>query len=199
MTETASKTDAKGPGKAAQLKQALKEQPKWKRWALVGAAVCVVLGFVLLGIEGGGESATGSGGQVTSTGGGAPEGASSLLGDNKVILPEGQEIEPPDEETNWAPVFLRFGFSFFVGFAIGTAFRMVLRIALTFVGLFAVAMMALELSGFVTIEWNAMGEAFDQLMGRIGDEAGTVRGLLTGRLPSAGLGMFGLYAGFRRG
>ena len=114
-------------------------------------------------------------------------------------MPEGASAEAQSDGENWAPVFLRFGFSFFVGFALGAAVRTVFRLVLLFVGLFAALLFGFSELGFVEVHWDTMGAAFDGFVAKLGDEASSLRGFFTGGLPSAGLAMLGLYAGFRRG
>lgn len=198
----ASGSTAPGQG----MRESFRAQPVWKKSALIGAAVCCVVGLALLGLESSPEDSAGletaaSRGAGGASPGGAASGLRTSLVDPGVLPPDGSaRVEPPPpDESNWAPVFLRFGFSFFVGFAIGSAIRMVLKLALIFIGGFAVLLMGLESFGFVAVQWDVMGQAFDDLVAKIGEESGSVKGFLTGRLPSAGLGVFGLYAGFRRG
>ncbi|MCA8942936.1 MAG: FUN14 domain-containing protein [Planctomycetes bacterium] len=163
----------------------VKAQPPWKKVALVASVLLIVVGFVLLGVESsepnppaagaGGAAATGL---VPTEDGGSPAAAA--------------------DETQWAPVFLRFGFSFFIGFSLGAALRTVLKIVVVFVGLFFLTQVALAEFGFVEVHWAKIGEEFGGFFDRIGEEADSVRKLLTGRLPSAGLAVLGLYAGLRR-
>lgn len=130
---------------------------------------------------------------VTTT----PDGA--VLASN--VLPDGQPGPGSSTslaETPWSEAIFRYGFSFFLGFACGYAVRSFLRLALFFVGVVALSLFALDYAGFVTVEWDAMDQAFSGLLTRIQEQAQGFRSFITGSLPSAGLAGFGLLAGFRK-
>lgn len=181
------------------IREQLAEEPRWKKILLVLAILFIVAGAVLWFVEGSGGSASGSGAALKS-GGAAPEGSASFSG-GQITLPNGESesVGEASAEGKWAPVFLRFGFSFFIGYALGFAVRSVLKLTLLFAGLFAMLLFGFGEMGFVEVHWDAMGGAFDGLVEKVKSEAGSVKGLITGRLPSGGLALLGLYAGFRRG
>ncbi len=170
----------------------VRQQSRWKKFALALSAVSIMAGFVLMAVESGS-----SGTENPGVGGAAGPAASGLVPSQEGPAAEAGAAD--EDDGRWAPVFLRFGFSFFIGFAIGSAMRTVLRVVLLFVGLFAMAQFALTELGFIEVHWARLGEEFDGFFDRVGDEAGSIKGLFTGRLPSAGLAMLGLYAGLRRG
>ena len=200
-----SEQEATSASASRRIREEIAGEPRWKKILLIAAIVFIVIGLVLFFVEGGSDgsgSETRSGGAPAGSGAALPSIASSLTGGN-ITLPEGQAesigAAADDGDSKWAPIFLRFGFSFFVGYALGFAARSVLKLALLFAGLFAALLFGFDAMGFVEVKWHAMGGAFDTLLEKVSSEAGSVKGLLTGRLPSGGLAMLGLWAGFRRG
>lgn len=174
---------------ARRLWQDVKAQPPWKKVALVASLVLIAAGFVMLGVE----SSAPAGPPAGHGPGGA--GATGLV----PTADDAATDSTAGDDVRWAPVFLRFGFSFFIGFSLGAALRTVLKIVVVFLGLFCLAQIALAEFGFVEVHWARIGEEFGGFFDRIGEEADSIRQLLTGRLPSAGLAALGLYAGLRRG
>lgn len=170
--------------------------PRWKKLLLIGAGALVVLGLALLPFDGGAATtATGA------DGGAPPAGAASLVGGGG---PGGTTGEPGDAGEsagagNLSPAFLRLGFGFFVGFAIGYALRSFLKLVLVFVGIQLIALFGLSYVEWVTVNWAAMNAFFDGFVERVQQEAGAFQTFVTGSLPTAGLASLGLYTGFRRG
>lgn len=165
--------------------------PRWKKVLLLLAGVCVVIGVVLLIVEGGaGPQTSGGGGNTPSGGAGlAPDGVS------RAELPQGEQ----ESDTAWSPLFLKMGFSFFVGFAIGYVFRTFLKLSLLAAGVIALALFGLQQAGLVEVHWEKMSGMFDAVMGHVREQASGFKTLLTGSLPAAGLGGLGLFTGFRKG
>jgi len=162
--------------------------PRWKKVLLAGAGVSVVIGLVLLIVE---PAAAPTGGGATPPGGGAglvPDGVA------RSELPAGA-----DGGTTWSPLFLKMGFSFFVGFAVGYVLRTFLKLTLLIAGVIALALFGLQQAGLVEVQWDRMGEMFDALIGHVREQASGLQTLLTGSLPAAGLGGLGLFTGFRKG
>ena len=116
------------------------------------------------------------------------------------LVPDGTRTGDPsaEGEVPWSEAIFKYGFSFFVGFAMGYAVRSFLKLALIFVGVLAICLFALDYAGFVTVEWEAMDKAFSGLMERVKTQVSGFRSFITGSLPSAGLAATGLYAGFRK-
>jgi len=98
----------------------------------------------------------------------------------------------------WSSGLMTLGFSFFVGFAMGTLLRIFLRLSVIFAGLVFLALMGLQHVELITVNWVAMDEAFQGLSSRIADDFGELRTIVTGRLPQAGLAVLGLVTGFKR-
>lgn len=194
--------------------------PRWKKLLLIGAGVFVLLGVVLIPFEGSPESdlSTSSGqtagqqgpgqegagqegsgnlppGIVTGFDAGNPQAGGGQPGDPQA---QGAELDGQPDSQDLSPVFLKLGFSFFVGFAVGYAFRAFVKLALIFVGLQLLALFGLSYVEWVTVNWEVMGSAWDGFAERVASEVQTFKSFLTGSLPQASLGATGLYAGFRK-
>lgn len=104
----------------------------------------------------------------------------------------------PGLNATWSEAFFKFGFSFFVGFAIGYASRAFLKFLFFLVGGMAIVLFALNYYGFVTVEWEKMETAFNSLGSSIQGQIGEFRSFITGSLPNAGLAGLGLFAGFKK-
>ena len=162
---------------------------RMKKILIVVAGVCIVVGLALLPFErSGSHDLTTSPGDGALTSQGA--GGTALDADGNPIAAE----TPAD----MSPAFLKLGCSFFAAFAAGLAMRSFLRLALIFVGLQVLALVGLSQLEWVTVNWEAMSGAFDQLVAKVQKEAGSLQTLLTGSLPQAGLATLGLYAGLKR-
>jgi uncharacterized membrane protein (Fun14 family) len=98
----------------------------------------------------------------------------------------------------WSLGFLKMGFSFFVGFSLGYAFRKFLQIALFFAGAFFALMFLLSYQGFVVVQWDVIDLAFSSMVSDLGDQLTRARSFVTGSLPQAGLASLGLVAGYKR-
>ncbi len=165
--------------------------PRWKKILLGVAGLFVVTGFVLLAIgpgESGGDLST------SQSPGHVPAGAAGF----DVSNPGGQPTEAQQTENALAPVFLKLGFSFFVGFAVGYAFRAFLKLTLIFVGVLLIALFLLSYVNWVTVNWDTMASAFDIFVRSVKDDTQAFQTFISGSLPQAGLASLGLVAGFKR-
>jgi uncharacterized membrane protein (Fun14 family) len=162
--------------------------PRWHKGLLIAAGAMVGVGLVLALVESGSASPAASGGAPP------PRGA-SLVGGGAAASDTGTAAE----SGGWSPVFLKMGFSFFVGFAVGYVSRMFLKIVMLVAGTIALSMFGLSQLGLVEVHWQQMSDVFDSVMGHVRDQATGFRKLFTGSLPAAGLGALGLFTGFRKG
>lgn len=106
---------------------------------------------------------------------------------------------PPAADSEWAPGFLKMGFSFFVCFALGYAARKFLKLGLVLFGvMFAFLYLMMHL-GYVQVDFGAMGEDFERFRDNAFDQFDSIKSFITGSLPSAGLGALGLVLGFKQG
>jgi uncharacterized membrane protein (Fun14 family) len=98
-----------------------------------------------------------------------------------------------------APATLRLGASFLGAFTIGYFMRKFLRWTMLIMGIAVVAIFFLRKSGVINLPW-------DQIEGQVHDgaswlqaQAGSVKDVLTGYLPSGAAALFGGVIGFWRG
>ncbi len=196
MGETESvKGDARG-------RKGLHALPEWKK-ALLGIAVLLVL--VGLGLKGYGFVSGNKNGSGSSAA--AAPGANGLVDSGKTppLIPgteTGKDTGAPDSgegADSWSPMFLKLGFSFFVGFALGFALRFFFKITLIATGLILLAIYGLSQADIIQVDWNALEQLYDSSIDWISGQAGTLKEFLTGNLPAAGSAAFGLLVGFKKG
>ncbi len=177
--------------------------PRWKKILLITAGVLVAVGLALLPFGSGGDLSTSQGSAGIQ---GVPGGAAGSqftqggFGDGQQQLDENGNpiVAGAAESGDLSPVFLKLGFSFFVGFAIGYAFRQFLKLALIFVGLQLILLFGLTALGWVTVEWEIMADAWDGFIAQLGGQLESFRSFIAGGLPQAGLASLGLFTGFKR-
>jgi len=97
-----------------------------------------------------------------------------------------------------SPTLFRFGFSFFVGFAIAFALRSFMKVSLVVMGLWFLMLFGLEYAGLIEVNWGAVSQHYDSFAGWLRSEASSMHTFITGRLPAAGAAAAGLVAGFTR-
>jgi len=185
--------DAKGP-------KSLRTLPQWKK-ALLGVAVLLVL--VGLGLKGYGFVAGSKSGAASSAASTAPAGANGLVDDGRTppLFPRSEADTPDSEEGagSWSPMFLKLGFSFFVGFALGFALRFFFKITLVAAGLILLALYGLSQADVIQVDWSALEQIYNSAVDWVSGQAGTLKEFLTGNLPAAGSAGFGLLVGFKKG
>jgi uncharacterized membrane protein (Fun14 family) len=103
-----------------------------------------------------------------------------------------------ESEPIWPGAVFRLGFGFVVGFCIGYAARMFLRIATVLVGLMLLGLFGLQYSGLISVDWTAMESAFHAILGWLGTNTASFRQFITGQLPSAASALGGLVVGFKK-
>jgi uncharacterized membrane protein (Fun14 family) len=105
----------------------------------------------------------------------------------------------PEEESLWAPLFMKGGLSFAVAFAAGFALRTFMKLTMLMFGVVALAIFGLQKAGIVgAIDWSVAEGHWDTLTTNVGQQLESFKTFVTGSLPSAGAGTVGLISGFRR-
>lgn len=161
---------------------AAKSAPKWVKILLVVAGLLLVTGVVLKLIE------------PTPAPGTMSAGSASLVDAQGQPIPGSGQAEP-----DWAPGFLKMGFSFFVAFAVGYAARKFLKVALVVAGcIFAVFFLG-QYVGALEVKWQVMEGWWDGFTANAGKQFESMKTFITGSLPAAGLAGLGLFAGFKAG
>ena len=175
------------------------QPPRWSKILLAVAAVMMLVGAGLELSGGDGDAGSRGSAGVETVDGGAPP--NTLVAGGGESDPGTATVGEPAEgeaQGSLSPFFLKGGFGFFLGFAMGYALRAFFKLALLVCGVFALGLTALAYTGLVEIDWTTMGGYFDAFVERVRAEAGDFRTFLTGSLPSAGMAALGLVAGFRR-
>ncbi|MCD6339581.1 MAG: hypothetical protein J7M29_09420 [Verrucomicrobia bacterium] len=124
----------------------------------------------------------------------APETAPA--GEN-ASLPEPSK-EPARTDPALAPFFVKGGFGMLIGFAIGYAIRLFMRLTLFVVGVYFLILTMMAYAGWVEIHWAEMFADFRSLFGGLSQQFASFRHFLNGSIPSAGLTALGFYIGARR-
>ena len=98
----------------------------------------------------------------------------------------------------WSPAMIRGGFGFFVGFAIGLALRIFLRLSIVFIGLNLLLLFGLSYMGWLEVHWETIGSQFYQWKLSLEEQFTEFKTFISGSLPTVGLSGAGLFTGFRK-
>ncbi|MCB9890128.1 MAG: FUN14 domain-containing protein [Planctomycetes bacterium] len=163
-------------------------QPGWKKLLLLGGSILIVLGvvFQVMAWVDPPPMPGGAGGNV------------GPLGSSFTDPQTGEVSVVKSSETAWSEGFLKLGFSFFAGFAIGSFVRGFLKMFLFFAGGLLVVLVALEYFEVAKIDWSVLDRLFNSARDKILGESNSFREFLSSRLPSGGLGALGLFTGFKK-
>ena len=124
-----------------------------------------------------------------------PNGLAPADGDVPIA---GASGTPSDPKSTLSPTLFRFGFSFFVGFAIAFALRSFMKISLVVLGLWFLLLFGLEYAGLIEVNWGALSQHYDSFAGWLRSEMSSVHTFITGRIPAAGAAAVGMVGGFTR-
>lgn len=181
----ASSVDVTAPPHGAPVSERKRKGMSRATKILIGVAALLVVAGLLLKLM-----APDTAGQMsTSSSGGA-----NLVDGQGNPIPQSQSSEP-----DWAPGFMKLGFSFFVCFAIGYAARKFLKVGLVVAGVVFSLLYLASYLGYVNVDWSKMGVDFDGFVERAKNQFDSAKAFITGSLPAAGMGGLGLFAGFKQG
>lgn len=93
--------------------------------------------------------------------------------------------------------FLRLGFSFMVGLAIGYALKVAFKIALVLGGLLLVLLFSFQYSGIIEVNWAGMESSYDGLVDGLVAYSGALKDFIADHLSSAASFTAGLLLGLR--
>ncbi len=176
----------------------------WKK-VLCGVAafmICVGTGVLLF---------SGSSDAVPEEGAGG--GSAGRTGFRTGLMPDNGGVTQPDsfprtnkgdsqdnisQESPWGPALLRGGVGFLIGFGIGYALRMLLRISLVFCGFLMLVMVVFSYIGWVEVNWETIQGNLEQWGQVAQEEFSNFKTFVLGTLPSAALGGLGLFSGFKK-
>jgi len=93
--------------------------------------------------------------------------------------------------------FLRLGFSFIVGLAVGYALKIAFKVALVVGGLLLILLFGLQYHGIVDVNWAGMESNYDGLVDWLAAYAGGLKDFMADNLSSAASFTAGLLLGLR--
>ena len=113
--------------------------------------------------------------------------------------PSGQagQAEPSFSE-DLSPALFALGLSFVAAFCVAYALRAALKLALIAIGLGVLAVLALNHTGMISINWSVAQGWYGQLGPWLSQQTASLRQFVTGYLPSSASATAGLVAGFTR-
>jgi uncharacterized membrane protein (Fun14 family) len=178
-----------------------RELPRWKKILLTSFAFLLLVGLALR-VYGYFKDDGGKGSVMTDQrnltrpddagGAGFVETGRAPGSDDAEVRETGSGAE------SWSPVLMKGSMSFLVGFSVGYALRTFFKISAVVLGLVCLAIFGLSYAGLLQVDWATIQAHFDQLAGRIQEQASGFKEFISGSLPSAGLGTAGLVTGFKR-
>lgn len=115
------------------------------------------------------------------------------------LLPPSAATPPvtPENDLFSSGFFLKLGFSFMVGLAVGYALKVAFKIALMVGGLLLVALFSMQYSGIIEVNWSGMESNYDGLADWLAAYAGALKDFMTDNLSSAASFTAGLLLGLR--
>lgn len=117
------------------------------------------------------------------------------IGTNAVVAPA--TVVAPVPPGMRSPATFRFGAGFAGGFLLGFAFRRFLKTTSALAALVLGGMALLKLTGLIELDWASLEGHVRESLAWTHGQAEALKALLTGYLPSAGAGGFGLWKGIR--
>ncbi len=172
-----------------------RRNPLWTAKSLLLAVVISLVGLAFW-IRSPGPSPT----KPPASGSGRPATASSFgASESRTAPPPPSGTEAVREKLRSAPIGLRYGVSYIGGFLIGYAYRRSLKVAMWLAALTATGIGVLKWSGAFDLDWNAVQGQVQEGLGWATQQAEVWRHRLSGFLPSAGVGLGGIFMGARRG
>jgi uncharacterized membrane protein (Fun14 family) len=98
----------------------------------------------------------------------------------------------------WAPPMMRFGVSFLGGFVVGWTLRRFLKWTLLIVALLGIAIFILKRTGMIDLPWDQIEGHVEEGSSWLQAQAGNVKSLVKGYLPSGVAAVIGIVLGLRR-
>lgn len=105
---------------------------------------------------------------------------------------------PPDPGGLFSDAFfLRMGFSFIVGLAVGYALKIAFKIALVIGGIILVAVFSMQYAGLVDVNWSGVETHYDGWADGVSTWGGTLLDFMADNLSSAASFLAGLALGLK--
>ncbi|HDM23544.1 hypothetical protein DRO02_05430 [archaeon] len=97
------------------------------------------------------------------------------------------------------PILIQMGAGFFIGFAVGYALKKLIKILIVLAGLFFMLLLAMEYYGIVSIKYDKLLEAVENLIGGVSGEAQGIYAHIVAHLPFAAAFIPGFAFGVKKG
>ncbi|MEM7166094.1 MAG: FUN14 domain-containing protein [Planctomycetota bacterium] len=111
--------------------------------------------------------------------------------------PDGTELQG-DSNQPWSPALFRGGFGLFLGFAVGIALRLFLRMLGIVIGAQLLVLFLFSYLGWVEVHWETIDQHVKGWFASWGEEFASFQRFVTGHLPSTGLAGVGAWVGWKR-
>lgn len=98
----------------------------------------------------------------------------------------------------YAPAMMRFGVSFLGGFALGWVMRRFLRWTILIVAVVGMSIFVLKKTGMIDLPWDRIQDNVDEGSTWLQTQAGSVKDVVKGYLPSGAAAVVGVFFGWRR-
>lgn len=95
----------------------------------------------------------------------------------------------------YSPTIFRFGFGFFLGFAVAFALRAAFKIVLLVVGTVFLLLIGLQMAGLISVNWDAMQAIYTNATAWLGTQTQSLTAFLRGYIPSGGSAVAGFAIG----
>jgi uncharacterized membrane protein (Fun14 family) len=169
--------------------------PAWRKMLALVALVLGITGLALQGIAYFTDTPAGNGPGMSTQ---SLQPQTYLDGQGNIIQRSPVEEAPAIQVGDWSALFMKLGFSFFVGFSIGYAVSTGLRLAAFTAGLIFLLLFGLQYAGLITVNWHGMESWYDALIAWLKPHIGSFREFIASNLPASGLAAAGLFVGFKR-
>jgi uncharacterized membrane protein (Fun14 family) len=107
-------------------------------------------------------------------------------------LPFGQRLE------DWSPLLMKLGFSFVVGFCIGYALVVFMKVTAFVAGAIVLVLFGLQYVGIIEVNWHGLAEYYNAFLVWLQPRADGFREFVGSNLPSVGMAAMGLLVGVKR-
>ncbi|MEM7699306.1 MAG: hypothetical protein AAF236_12990 [Verrucomicrobiota bacterium] len=99
---------------------------------------------------------------------------------------------------DWSGALIRLAFSFGIAMVLGTLVRHFFKTAITMIVVLAIGLWLLEFVGVIPPVWEEFGSTWAEVKPWVEEQTSTVRGFLSGYLPSSGAALLGFAFGLMR-
>ena len=109
----------------------------------------------------------------------------------------GADGQGPDRNAfeMYGPSIFRFGFAFFVGFAIAHALRAAFRLVIILAGVVLLLLIGLQMGGIITIHWDVLQGFYTSASGWLSSQTQSVSAFVRGAIPASGTTLAGFGMG----